>query len=184
MPPDAPESDERNLEACCRGNPKALAQLLERHRDQLWRFLLRVTGNRADAEDMLQETFLRAVRGHEAFRGQGRVSTWLYAIALNLVRSRWRREARRPEPDEVARRLTPVRDEDPAELASRNETAEKVREAVNALPEPQRIALILSRYEGLPYEEIGRIEGCSVDAVKQRVRRGLKKLTEELKDLR
>ena len=184
MPPDAPGSDRRLLEDCCRGDPVALAQLLERHRDRLWRFLVRVTGNRADAEDLLQETFLRAIRGREAFRGAGQVSTWLYAIALNLVRSRWRREARRPEPQEVARRLAPVRPRDPAEQASQNERAERVRKGLDALSEPQRVALILSRYEGLTYEEIGRIEECSVDAVKQRVRRGLKALTEELKDLR
>lgn len=192
MSPEEPASDERLLQQACRGNKGSLDRLFGRHRDRLWRLLLRLADDRAEAEDLLQETFLRALKGSRSFRGQGKFSTWLYAIALNLVRSKWRRQGRTPrevsgDPDALAQAGLGARSRDtandPSALAERMEASQRVRLAVESLPEPQRVAIVLSRYEGMSYEEISRIEDCSIDAVKQRVRRAMIRLSESLKGL-
>jgi len=166
MPAPEPDSDEALLRDATGGNVKSFERLYERHRARMWRFLWRATGDAHDTDDLLQETFLRALRAADRFRA-GRFTAWLYAIALNLVRSQRRRRRRHAEPGPAGA------GEDPSDQAARNETAERVRDAIAQLPEPQRAAILLSRYEGLSYEEIAEAEGCSVDAVKQRVRRAM-----------
>jgi RNA polymerase sigma-70 factor (ECF subfamily) len=171
-------SDEDLARLAAGGDPSSLEALIARFRDRLWRLFLRLARGPQEAEDLLQETFVRLLRSHRSFAGHGKFSTWLYAIALNVFRTSLRRRREQGLVEEP-----PAAAAGPAGRAEQEETVERVRRAVSNLPEPQRTAIVLSRYEGLPYEEIARIEGCSVDVVKQRVRRGLMTLREELKDL-
>jgi len=181
MPRPEQPSDEVLLGKAAGGDAGSLAELVARHRDRLWRLCLRLERESHEAEDLFQETFVRLIRSYRSFSGRGRFFTWLYAIALNTYRSR-RRSALRGWKFEAEYGREKVA-EGAAEGAERAEAAELVREAVNSLPEPQRSAIILSRYEGLSYQQIAEIEHCTEDAVKQRVRRAMERLREALKDL-
>ena len=157
-----------------------LEAAFEKHGHGLWRFVLRLTGSQDEADEVVQETFGRAVKGRASFRG-GNVSTWLYAIALNVVRSRAR--ASRGTTVRLEDETAASREPEPSESAQTAESGLRVRAAIERLPEPQKVAVLLSRFQGLPYEEIAKIEECSVDAVKQRMRRAMERLREDLKDL-
>lgn len=138
-----------------------------------------MTRSASDAEDLTQEAFLRVLRRPDLFRG-GKFTSWLYRIALNLARDLGRRKkAVALEREDAA----PCALAGPPEQAAQAEAAEMVRRALERLPDAQKTAIVLSRYEGLSYEEIAEIEECSVDAVKQRVRRGLMALSDDLKGL-
>jgi len=172
-------SDEELLSRAVGGDVEGLDQLLDRHRDRLWRLLLRLTQGPQEAEDLLQETFVRVLRSYRTFAGRGKFGTWLYTVALNVFRSSRRKlRAHVRISEEPASAAT-----GPAGKAEQSEAAERVRQAIDGLPENQRTAIVLSRYQGLAYEEIAEIERCSVDAVKQRVRRAMIALRRELRDL-
>ncbi|HRU04629.1 MAG TPA: sigma-70 family RNA polymerase sigma factor [Candidatus Brocadiia bacterium] len=174
-----PESDEELLNQAAAGHKPSFEKLFARHQGRVGSVLRRLTRNASDAEELTQETFLRVLRGSELFRG-GKFTSWLYRIALNLARDLGRRRKAVTLEREEA---TPSGRAGPSEQAAQAEEAEMVRRALERLPGPQKTAIILSRYEGLSYEEIAEIEECSVDAVKQRVRRGLMALSEDLKGL-
>ena len=179
MPPHGALSDEELLSRAAGGDSGFLAELLDRHRERIWRLLLRLSRSPQEAEDLLQDTFVRVLGSHRSFAGRAKFLTWLYSVALNVFRSGRRRRRREL-------RLGPVtgpEPEGPEGEAERREAEGRVRQAVANLPENQRTAIILSRYEALSYGEIAQIEDCTVDAVKQRVRRAMKHLRQELRDL-
>lgn len=181
MAPLDSESDEKLLRRAAGGDSESFGALFRRHRRRVWGFLLRATASPEESEELLQEVFLRVLQRPASFR-RGRFATWLYAIALNLVRDRWRRK--QVADRERSKAGPEASGSDPSDQAVRAETAERVREAIERLPEPQRTAILLSRYEGLSYQEIAELEECAVDAIKQRVRRAMVALGEKLKDLR
>lgn len=118
-------------------------------------------GPRGEAEDLVQETFVRAWRGLHRFRREAELGTWLYRILLNLCRDRFRRLARGtvstlPRPDVV----------DPATHAARRDLLERVLLAVDVLPPRQREALWMRVRAGLRYAEIARVMGIRVGSVK------------------
>ena len=179
MPQREPVSDEDLLRHAAEGNSGILAELVERHGDRLWRLFLRLAASANEADDLLQETFVRLLRSHRTFAGRASPATWLYSVALNVFRE-WLRKQK------SERRLKAViqagADGRAAGDRLKQQTrAEAVRKAVEGLAENQRTAMILSRYEGLSYEQIAEVEGCSVDAVKQRVRRAMVRLRRELR---
>ena len=181
MPPEHRVPDQALLRAAAGGDRECLAQLLDRYQGRLWRLLLRLTGGPQEAEDLLQETFVRVLRSYRTFSGHSSFATWMYAIALNVFRSRLRKQRRQtPQPVDL---MAVSGTASPETSAEQHEAAEQVRRAVQSLPEQQRSAIILSRYEGMSYEQIAEIFGCSVDAVKQRVRRAMAHLRELLKGL-
>ncbi|HIJ65675.1 MAG TPA: RNA polymerase sigma factor [Candidatus Hydrogenedentes bacterium] len=181
MPGSEDQEDVDLLEKAAGGSRDSFAALYAKHRRRLWAFLVRLEENADVVDELIQETFVRALRSAKGFAGKGKVSTWLFSIALNAHRSRLRKRQRfrlfrqRSRPSGTA--------DDPASMAEQADTADRVRQAIGALPENQKSALVLSRYEGLSYEEIAEIESCSVDAVKQRVRRALMRLRKELREL-
>ena len=155
-------------------------EAFEQHLEGLWRFLYRMTGQEDDAQELLHETFIRAMKGSAGYRG-GKASAWLFAIALNAARDRWR--ISRGTMGHLGEGAAASRETEPSESAGKAEVGRRVRKAVAGLPEPQRAAVLLSRFEGLAYADLARIEGCSEDAVKQRVRRAMEHLREELKGI-
>ncbi len=168
-------SDQQLLAMVRRGEPDGAAELFERYGAPLLRFTDRMLGNRAEAEEVTQEVFLRMISRVEQYDGRAAVSSWLYAIAANACRDRLRR-----------RRGTVVPIDAAAELASPEEGAERVliarerrdvvRRALAKLSEEQREVLVLARYHGLPYAEIARTLGISEGAVKTRVFRAMQTL--------
>lgn len=141
---------------------------------------------------MAQETFVRVYQNRAKFDAQQKFSTWLYAIASNLVRSRFRWRKRHPQVSLDATNEVTGSDfsellPDPAPTASEtvltDERAETVRRAVSALPEQLRIPIILSEYEEKSHAEIGEILRCSAKAVEVRIYRARQQLRESLGQL-
>jgi RNA polymerase sigma factor (sigma-70 family) len=134
-------------------------------------YLWRLLGNSQDAEDCLQETYVRALRSRS---GQVRAPRpWLYAIATNTARSMLRRRRRREDRQvDLDEDLTA----DPGEDSSIAERVADVRAAVDRLPRRQKEALLLRRYQGMAYDEIGRILECTPAAARANVYQALRKL--------
>lgn len=158
------------------GDQAAYALLLERHLDRILAFAERHLGERAEAEDVAQEVFLRAWQQAGRWQPRGaRFSTWLHQVALNLCRDRWRRAGGEVLPlDETL----PCPDPEPEAQAARADEAARVHQALRALPERQRAAVLLAHFQGLSNPEIGQVLDCSVEAVESllsRARRSLKK---------
>ncbi len=160
------------------GDARAFEEIARTYRAPIYRICYRYTGNREDAEDIVQDVLLRAYRGLAGFRGDSSFRTWLYRIAVNACLS-WVSGQRATEalPLEI-----PDTRPTPAELFSRGRTAEVVRRAVRKLPERQRITLVLRVYEELSHKEIGEILGCPVGTAKANFFFALKNLHRHLKE--
>lgn len=146
--------DEAVIGELARGNAAALEQLFERHGDPVYSYLLRCGADPGLAEDLTQDTFIRALEGAHLFEGRGSARGWLYKIAGRLLLDAWRRQGRKPP---AARRAEAV---STAELAENMETHAAVRWQVDALPEPLREALLLRVVDGLSYQEIYEATGA------------------------
>lgn len=150
--------------------------LVDAHSAEIFAYLWRMLRETADAEDCLQETFLRAYRAYPRLNGQANYRAWLYKIATNTARTHLKRRAR-----SAARTV----DLDPELLHSethlgdgldRRQTLAAVDQAVQALPHRQRAALILRNYQELSYPAIAAALGCTEDAARANVYQALKKL--------
>jgi RNA polymerase sigma-70 factor, ECF subfamily len=156
----------------------AFHELVTRYRRRLFSVCVRVLRSPQDAEDAVQETFVRLARGAADFRGDAKVSTWLYRIARNVCTDHVRYDARRPSTpvDDVAS----VHDApDVDELAARD-TAMVLRDALAKLDEGSRTVLLLVAVDGLSYEEAAEATGLAVGTVKSRVSRARVRLGELL----
>ena len=133
---------------------------------------LRMLGNRAEAEEIAQETFLRAHRALREFRGEARLGTWLYAIASRLCLNRLASGPRRHErSDDIALAQAPAESADADGALERGELEAALHEAVAALPEDRRIVVVLRDLEGLSYEDIAEVLGMPLNTVRTRLHR-------------
>lgn len=188
----ADEQDRLDMVRLAADHDAALNDLMNRHAEKLFQYLVRSLQNEDDAADLAQETFVRVYQNRAKFDAQQKFSTWLYAIASNLVRSRFRWRKRHPQVSLDATNEVTGSDfgellPDPAPTASEtvltDERAETVRRAVSALPEQLRIPIILSEYEEKSHAEIGEILRCSAKAVEVRIYRARQQLRERLETL-
>ena len=182
-------ADQAVVDRARSGDSEAFRLLVERHSRALFRLSYRMTGNESDAEDVVQETFLRAYRQLAGFDGRANFGTWLYRIgancALDLVRARARR--REQAADQTARGSPPdpllsvaSGDPGPDRLAISGQVRECVAEAMNELTPAERTAFVLRHFEGLRMEEVGRALGCQTGAAKHSVFRAVQKLRRAL----
>ena len=171
------------------GHEAALNDLMERHGPKLFNYLIRCLQNEEDAADVAQEAFVRLYQNRAKFDANQRFSTWLYAIATNLVKDRYRYRTRHPQISLDAenestgsdfRESLPEHGPTPSDTLAAEERAEMVRRAVAALPEELRVPLLLSEYEELSHAEIGVVLGCSPKAVETRIYRARKQLRNKL----
>jgi RNA polymerase sigma-70 factor (ECF subfamily) len=162
------------------GRSGALATLFERHHARLFRYCLRMTGNRAASEDLVQDCFMRMLKYKATFKDDSAFVPWMFGIARNACVAHLRRAAIDHVPEEQLDR-EPV--ETPVDAAPDRHDVDLVRRALLALPVERREVLVLSRYEFKTYEEIARALGCSVGAVKVRAHRAIKQLREIYLDL-
>jgi RNA polymerase sigma-70 factor (ECF subfamily) len=174
----APAEIEDRLAVRCRsGDSVAFDELVERYQLRLFRFAYRLLRDRAEAEDAVQETFVRAYRALNAYSPDGFFSSWIYRIALNECRRRMR--GYRPT---VAIELAPPARNlpDPQQSILARERHRFVREALDTLPEHYRLVMVLFYFEELSVEEIAHTLGISVSAVKVRLHRGRERLAKIL----
>jgi len=179
------EQDARDMARLAGGHELALNELMERHAEKLFHYLVRSLQDEGDAADLAQETFVRVYQHRAKFDPSQKFSTWLYAIASNLVRNRYRWRSRHPQvsldaendlTDTSFKDTLVASDPAPDEHTQTREHAATVRQAVAALPEELRQPLILAAYQELPHAEIAQVLQCTVKAVENRIYRARQRL--------
>jgi len=157
------------------GDTAGFAILVDRYKDLAFTIACRITGNREDAEEIVQDAFIKAFRDLTSFRKQSRFSTWLYRIVYNAAISRKRIKGFEMQRLDDHPQTEYLPDAEPDQEADRREVLEK---AMLKLPEEDRVVLTLYYIEELPVEEIHQITGLSKANVKIRLFRARKKLQE------
>jgi RNA polymerase sigma-70 factor (ECF subfamily) len=166
-------------------------QLFERYQTKIFNLIYRIVGDYEDAADLTSEAFVQAFKGYASFRGESQVYTWLYRIAVNTCRNYFRRLGRRRRvpstsfeglaPDELAaieRGAEWV--QSPEEALESGELRREIMEAIAALPDDFRMAIVLRDLQGLSYQEMAEVLGCSLEAVKSRLFRARRLLSKRL----
>ena len=174
------DEDYQVVERIRAGDKEAYALLVRKHQARIRSFCLWTLGNSAEADDAAQEVFIKAYRGLGGFRGAAGFSTWLHRIAVNHCRDLLRKRGR--ERTESWDALREQQGEAAEKLVAREEPVERRRqlqEVLDRLPEQVRTILILREAEGLSYEELAEFLGCSLDAVKARLRRARSECAEK-----
>jgi len=174
------------------GDMAAFDLLLQKYRKPIIHFMYRMVHNEAVAEELAQEVFLRVYRSRETYRAEARFSTWLYRIATNLGVNHardTRHERSTPtvyldEPDAETGTTPDVADLTPSVESNllHRERMNTIREHVMALPERQRLAVLMHKYEGMDYKQIGDVLKLSESATKSLLFRAYQTLREKLKD--
>jgi RNA polymerase sigma-70 factor (ECF subfamily) len=179
-------TDEELVVRSVNGDMDSFNQLIRRWERPIYALAYRTIGREDDARDVCQETFLRAYRALQGFKGQAKFSSWLYRIALNLCRDWMRKQRRTPvvalpedvDVSELAAAQGPV--ETIEALVARRELSRAVAKVMATLPEEQRTAIILKEYHGLTFQEIADLQGCPLSTVKTRLYQGLSVLRRQL----
>lgn len=151
------------------------------HHGEIYRYLRRVIGRAADADDLSQETFLRAYRAYRSLPGDANIRAWLFSIATNLARNHFRSEIRRRRAYATVRASASraVDSAPESELASR-ETGALVEGVVRRLPLKQRLAFTQRKIHGQDYAAIGQSLGCSAESARAHVFQALRKIRQAL----
>ena len=155
------------VRAAQNGDVDAFEELVRRYQSSIYRVALRMLGSRADAQDAVQETFVRAWRALPRFRHDSAVSTWLYRIVTRRALDKIASRRTTGTLDEVELEAGP----DVAQAAEHQERLRAVRQAIAKLPPEQRAAIVLREFEGLSYQEVAQVLGASVPAIKTRIHR-------------
>jgi RNA polymerase sigma-70 factor (ECF subfamily) len=176
------------------GDPEAFDNLITRYSADIYAVLFRITENAEEAADLTQETFLSALKAIRTFRGESELKTWLFRIAVNHSRNRFRWWKRRKK-DSTVSLDAPIGDSDSTvselivgseasaeDTVLRHEREAAIRRALLELPEIYREAIVLCDIEGLTYEEIAAALEINIGTVKSRIARGRDELRKRLKD--
>ncbi len=171
------------------GDNSAYDELVGRYSGQLFNFIFRIIGDRAFAEDLLQETFIRLWLNKDSYREIAKFSTWIYTIAGNLAKTELRRQKVRRwlsldrKPDERPFEIADKR-ANPSEIVQTYNTVSKIESEIQKLPVVFREVIILRDIQELSYDEIGTILKIPLGTVKSRLNRGRSRLQKELKKIR
>lgn len=189
-----PVTDESLMAAHLRGDRAAFRELVERHADGVLMYLIHMTGNRDQAEDLFQETFKKVHEKAHTYRGPV-FKSWLFTIAARATIDHVRRRKRsamlsldqqadygQDSGSSLAETLASEDAPDPADELVREERKQQVREAVASLPVKQRATLVLAYYQQLSYREVADVMGCSLGTVKTQMSRALATLARRLPD--
>lgn len=151
-------SDEALVAACALGEHTALGVLFDRHHRMVYGFLSRLAGtDERDLEDLVQATFLQALRAAKKFGGDAAVTTWLCGIASNVVRHHVRSEVRRKTFTTKLASVPRRPATEPGAIVERDQLVQRVRAAVDALPEKQRVVYVMCELQELPGVEVARV---------------------------
>ncbi|HEU5192284.1 MAG TPA: RNA polymerase sigma factor [Methylomirabilota bacterium] len=163
---------------------QAFEAVVAAHHGEIHRYLARVTRRPSDADDLSQETFLRAYRAHGRLAPDANVRAWLFAIATNLCRNHWRSEARRRRAHEAIGQRDERRDGGgPEGEAVLEQASKKIDAIVIALPLKQRLAFTMRKIHELDYDAIGQSLDCSAESARAHVFQALRKVRRALGDL-
>ena len=182
-------TDEELIARFQQGDVQAFDTLVRRYKDQLLNYVYRFVGNRTDAEDIVQETFLRVFKNKHYYKEIAKFSTWVYTIAGNLAKTELRRRKRR-KIFSVSNFVNEERDYDIPDVEKNPEREvdgtikdDIIQKAIEKLPPKFKEVILLRDVQGFSYEEISQILNIPLGTVKSRVNRGRLKLQEDLKFL-
>jgi RNA polymerase sigma-70 factor (ECF subfamily) len=175
-------TDEQLMFRLQEGHTACFDLLVERYKDRLFNYLLRLTGNRDDAEEVAQEAFVKAYIHAEKYKTIAKFSTWLYTIATNLVRNKMRSRSRAPQIFSLWSRGSSEGDEEkiidvldparaPDEKVNDSELSEIINRAIKKVPEKYRSCFVLREINQLSYEEIAAVTGLKLGTVRSRINR-------------
>ena len=191
-PASDPSSDSAIMLRVAAGEESGFTYLAEKYHRQIFHFLFRMVRNQAIAEELTQEVFLRVYRSRASYRAEAKFTTWLYRIATNLAvnHARDTRNERAAHtiyldaPDEETGATPDVAGKGPSveESLLRQERMKAIRAHVMALPERQRMAVLMHKYQEMDYREIGQVLKLSESATKSLLFRAYQSLREKLKD--
>ena len=181
-------SSEDLMSRIAEGDEYAFEVLVHRHQIYLLNLIYRYVGDRTKASDLAQEVLIRVWRAAGSYEPKAKFSTWIYRITANLCLNELKSvkgkkliplesEEDRPNSDYQTHSNA---SQSPEDILVAEESSRKISDALQSLPENQRMALILKRYDNLSYEEIARVMGCSVSAVESLLVRAKKNLLEKL----
>jgi len=183
-------SDEELIGYFQNGDYQAYNELVERYKDKLVNFIFRYTGNRDDAEDFAQDTFLKLYKSKHLYKEIAKFSTWFYTIALNTVKTNLKKKSRMSTlsisdyDDESNKDYDlPSDSGEPDELINSKMEVEFIQKAINNLDKSFREVILLRDVQDLEYDEIAKITGLPLGTVKSRINRGREKLKSVLSDI-
>ena len=186
------DADAATMQRAAAGDESAFNSLVLKYHRPMIHFLFRMVRNQAVAEELAQEVFLRVYRSRESYRAEARFTTWLYRIATNLAvnharDTRHERSAKAvylDAPDEETGTTPDVADDEPGaeQKMLKDERMAAIRKHVMALPERQRTAVVMHKYQGMDYRQIGEVLKLSESATKSLLFRAYQTLRDKLKD--
>lgn len=190
---EAEREDQRLMTAYKKGDAKAFERLLAKHKKPIYNFCLRMLGDKAAAEDAMQEVFLRVVRGAKDWESTAKLTTWLYTIARNhcidaIRKAGYRKTASLdqtldPTEDQGGTLGDRVSDEEsvtPDRGAESMRLRQKLAAAIASLSEDQREVFVMREYSGMPFKDIASVVGVPENTVKSRMRYALEHLRSHL----
>lgn len=173
------------------GDDPAFEQLVDRNKQQMFSLAYRFLGNYQDAEDVAQESFIKIYNAAKAYKPLSKFTTWMYKICRNTCIKKLRHknpntislsDYKRSHDNNSGIDLEDVRSDKPLESLLVREKAQVVKEVIDALPERQKLAVILYRYQNCSYEQIAEIMSCSAKAVKSILHRARLNLKDVLRN--
>jgi RNA polymerase sigma-70 factor (ECF subfamily) len=186
-------TDKSLIEAHCKGDPKAFGEIVRRYGDGVLGYLIRITGNHEQAEDLFQETFKRVHQKSHTLRGN-EFKSWLFKIATNAALDGLRKKIRVNSREKKlsytdcdggknAEAVVADNSHNPSVELEKAEQVQQVRQAVESLPDRQRATLVLAYYQQLSYREVALALGCSVGTVKTQMYRALRTLAQKMPEI-
>ena len=173
------------------GDNSSFEAILEKYHSPLINFFYRFVGDKIEAEDLAQEAFLRIYRSRHNYKPKAKLSTWIYCIAKNIALNELRRRATHraasleetidAEDSEIKIQFADTTQNLPSQELEKKELENIIKKAIDSLPIHQKTAIILRRFDGFSYEEIGKIMKCSIFSVKSLLNRAKENLKEKLK---
>lgn len=185
-------SDAELIERFNRGEKEVFNVLADRYAGRAYQIAYGVLGSREDAEEVAQDVFVRIYKALPRFRGDSRFSTWMYRIAMNLARNKYRWNKSRGSQKKISLEETeeeednsygiqvPAKEPSPDEQADLTEYQQKVMREINNLPALYKEALILRNVEEMSYEQIAEILDCKLGTIKSRIARAREELRKRL----
>lgn len=180
--------DAQLMQRVAEGDEAAFRLIVETHQRQILNLCYRFVANQQDAEEVAQDVFIHLFRSAKTYKPTAKLSTYLYRIAVNLslnrIRDRKRKRMFSLEAMQSERHREPPHPDGPPDgILEKSELSERVRKVLDGLPESQRTAVVLKRFEGMSYEEIAGVMHCSVSAVESLLHRAKISLKKKLKPL-
>lgn len=179
------QDDNVLIDKFLQGDETAFKTLVDKYKRKIYLTAYRLLGNHEDANDITQEVIIKTYKELKNFRRESSIYTWLYRITTNLSLNELKKRKIRSffDFDELDEWLFKDEKQSPELSYRENELSNKIQEAINKLPEKQRVVFTLRYYDGLSYEEISEILGTSVGALKANYFHAINKLQKELKDV-